>query len=256
MTKFLVDYYDLPFLAKNEWGEETHPDWFNWRCEVLLTRNREAIEGKNILDLGSHVGGLMYGCLKLGARHVTGVEGTGRIRLADYYLSQLGYGPQHYTLVQDDVYNHLHRTQPGDYDTVLCCGFLYHTARQLELFKEFQRIAPKHLVIDTIVWHTLTERRSWSTWFKDFLAWRRPAEPPALLFKPERNIIEEKAIGPLGLIAVPTSKWVEWMFERHGFKYRQLLWDKKVIKHVPIQALLGGYLSGRRVSYLAWRSEA
>ena len=51
------------------------PDWFNWRCEILLTRNQEAIKNKNILDLASHVGALTYGCLKLGAKHVTGVEG-------------------------------------------------------------------------------------------------------------------------------------------------------------------------------------
>ena len=76
-SDFYVDYKDTPFLETGKIKAEALPYRLNWRCEILLTRNQEAINGKRILDLASHDGVFSYACLKLGASHVTGVEGGG-----------------------------------------------------------------------------------------------------------------------------------------------------------------------------------
>jgi hypothetical protein len=48
MAEFLIDYNGLPFPGKTQWDDwRIHPDWFNWRCEILLTRNRRSIKEKN-----------------------------------------------------------------------------------------------------------------------------------------------------------------------------------------------------------------
>jgi len=71
-TSFDIDYEDSPFLRTSKTA--AHSNRLNWRCEILLTRNKERIEGQRVLDLASHDGRFSYACLKLGATHVTGVE--------------------------------------------------------------------------------------------------------------------------------------------------------------------------------------
>ena len=85
------------------------------------------------------------------------LRGSVRIRLADEYLTGLGYGPDHFSLVEDDIFNYLRQVKQRQFDTVLCFGFLYHTARQLELFREIRRIAPSYFIIDTMIQNELTE---------------------------------------------------------------------------------------------------
>ena len=122
--RFYIDYENTPFPQTGKIKAETHPYRLNWRCEILLTRNQEAIESKRILDLASHDGMFSYACLKLGASHVTGVEGRENlVKSAIDNLTGLGYTQEHFSFIQDDVFNYLERVKPKEFDTILCFGF-------------------------------------------------------------------------------------------------------------------------------------
>jgi SAM-dependent methyltransferase len=226
------------------------------------------------------MGATTYGCVKLGAKHVTGVEGWAyRVERATEYFRRLGCRRESYSFVHADVLNYLPMVKPGTFDTILCFGFLYHTMRQVELFREIMRIAPAHLLIDTVVQPELTVKRAQGT---NLL--RRALGPvkravkrgltsaglippststaqtadrgskggiPCLAFRHDRNRIEEKSVGPIGLVAYPTKSLIEIFLRQHGFDYRQLDWNINEIKHCDREAHLGVYVRGERVSYIA-----
>ena len=154
---FTVEFENTPFLRTSHTGPqmsdtELDPYRISSRCEVLFVRNPEAIKGKIILDLASHDGRLSYACLKLGAKHVTGVEGREYlVNHANDNLTQMGYSPEQFHFTQGDVFDYLEKVKPGEFDTILCCGFFYHTIRHVEMVREYQRIKPEYLLLDTLV---------------------------------------------------------------------------------------------------------
>ena len=48
MEKFYINYESLPFLKTSKIA--AYSNRLNWRCEILLTRNQDAIKDKKILD--------------------------------------------------------------------------------------------------------------------------------------------------------------------------------------------------------------
>ena len=120
--EFYVDFNNTTFIQTSRVGAE--PQRLNWRCEIFLTCNPEAIKDKRILDLASHDGRFSYACLKLGASHVCGVEGREYlVKYAIDNLSRLGYTQKQSSFIQDDVFNYLAKVKPGEFDTVLCFDF-------------------------------------------------------------------------------------------------------------------------------------
>src|SRR3989304_9445103 len=106
MTPLSVNYEDTIFLQTGTIHAEALR--LNWRCEMLLTRNVEAIKNKRILDLASHDGRFSYACLKLGAKHVTGIENTGHlVDSAKKNLEVLGYNSENFAFLQGDIYEFL-----------------------------------------------------------------------------------------------------------------------------------------------------
>ena len=95
--QFDVNFSNTVFTETSQvWA---YPDRLNWRCELLLTRQKHVVEGKRILDLASHDGRFSYACLKLGAKHVTGVEGRPHlVEHAKNNLSTMGSSQKGFTL--------------------------------------------------------------------------------------------------------------------------------------------------------------
>jgi 2-polyprenyl-3-methyl-5-hydroxy-6-metoxy-1,4-benzoquinol methylase len=244
---FSVRFENTPFLTTSKTA--SHPNRLNWRCELLLTRNREAIENKRILDLASHDGRFSYACLALGASHVTGVEARPHlVESARSNLSALGCGPQSFRFVLSDVFDYLPTVQPAEFDTILCFGFLYHTVRQVEFIREIKRMRPRWLILDTDVQKLLP----WESPMLNFInALRSPFGTPKrahLVFKSENASREGATIDSSGLVAYPTKGFIELLLEKCDFRFRELLWDKKEIRD---WAFLDRYRRGRRVSYIA-----
>ena len=103
--EFHINYENTLFLKTSKIGAD--PNRLNWRCEILLTRNQHAIKNKKILDLASHDGRFSYACLKLEAKHVTGVESNVHlVKHAKENLKTLGYKSQNFYFIQTDAFNY------------------------------------------------------------------------------------------------------------------------------------------------------
>jgi len=267
-ASFLIDFSNTPFPQTGRVGAD--PAYLNWRCEVLLTRNQEAIEGKRVLDLASHDGRFSYACLKLGACHVTGVEGREHLnKIARENLTALGYTRVQFSFSQGDVFDYLKEVKPKQFDTILCLGIFDHSIRQIEMVRELKRIKPDCFILDLFV-----ERGVFInplSWLKLIgrLRFRHFARMPqtmdrargaagigrgkaCLIFKPESHLKESSTIDPVDLAARPTPAFIEMIFSGHGFNLKQINWDKKETARWPV---LRKYRDGSRASYLARPSQ-
>lgn len=261
--KIRIRYEDTPFLKTS--NISAYSNRLNWRCEILLTRNQEAIKDKKILDLASHDGRFSYACLKLGAKHVTGVEG--RHHLVEYArenIVNLGYKPQNFTVIQEDVFNYLPTVKPGEFDTILCLGFFYHTIKQIELLSEIIRIQPKYFILDTKVVKVLVGNKKFFRklikknklkYFRQILTSLNKLtaifdnKKACLVFKYEGSMREGNTIDPINLVAWPTKSFIELLFRTYGLDFKQLHWRNK--KEIKDWSNLEGYKSGARISYIA-----
>lgn len=247
------------------------PNRLNWRAEVLLNRNIGDVSGKRVLDIASADGRFSYACAKLGAAHVTGVEGReDQVQLGRESLAVLNIDPLKCELRHADIFDYLPACQPGQFDTILCFGFFYHTMRQMELLQQIVRLQPKAVILDTTV---VLERR----WLKvaRFL-WRARKHPnPAnwstlwnsiegdeiMYFKTEHadhasgsivNNFYARADWEKGhLIAAnfkPTESMVERLMDVHGMRWEQIDWFAQGIDN---WSGLYDYSKRFRVSYKA-----
>ena len=127
------------------------PPRMNERYEALFASNRDIFDGARVLDLASHDGRYSFAALKTGAAHVTGVEvRESLVHKAQETFAFYGQDPETYRFVCGDVFEVLARER-FDVDVVLCLGYLYHTYRHTELMYRLHDLAPKHLIVDTMV---------------------------------------------------------------------------------------------------------
>jgi len=280
--RFYVDYENTPFLQTSETA--AHPNRLNWRCEILLTRNQEAIKGKRILDLASHDGRFSYACLKLGASHVTGVEGRRHlVESARENLIYLGYKSENFSFIQDDVFNYLPKVKSKEFDTVLCFGFFYHTVKQNQLLDDITRIQATYFVLDTHIARGIFAVRPQrfrytpqGAYPKARLSLLNRLNPifilaqfrrilvdlnrlpqvmastekgkPCLVFMLESHELEGATIDAMDLVAWPTKTFVELVFKSYGFSFKELYWKKNEIHD---WTAIEDYKAGERVSYIA-----
>lgn len=261
---FYIDFKNTNFPQTSHVGSK--PNRLNWRCEILLTRNQEAIKGKKILDLASHDGRFTYACLKLGARHVSGVEGREYlVKYAIDNLTDLGYTQEQYSFIQDDIFNYLVKVKPKEFDTILCFGIFDHTIRQIELVREIKRIQPAHLILDMFIERgNFINPFSWlkliyGVRFRHFRQMTESVEKAkdtvniakgksCLVFRPESHEREDATIDPVDIIARPTKSFLELIFRSYGFSIKRLNWNKKEIAD---RAIVRDYLFGTRAAYIA-----
>ncbi len=239
MSQLMFNYAELPY-GKN--GDKLGQNRFNWRCETLLTRNRTLIEDKVVLDLACNTGRLSYPCLRLGAKKVIGVEA--RQELIDQgkeYLTDPDL-KNRMEFVKSDVFDYLASAESKSFDTILCFGFLYHTVRQVEFFRQVQRLSPKNVIIDTsvatnYVWYGL----------KNFFK-----KPPMLLMITEDPSKTSDTTDVDGVAFWPTCSFLEKMFDTINYNYTELDYHRNGVTN-----WLGmeDYKKGQRVSYVGYRKD-
>ncbi len=253
-----IDFSATPFLDTSETGAVAHR--LNARCDMLLTRHREALQGKRVLDLASHDGRFTYGALTLGATHVTAVEG--RSKLVDHArrnLDRCGFGEDRVRWVCSDIYDFLAQAKNGSVDVVICFGFFYHTVRHVELLRELRRLGPELLILDTTVYreHGLVRLSRISERIYHGLMRRLRRIPPMTLRRLTREYLvfwhedhrhESATIDPFDVAAVPTRELVELLLKISGFGFRAIDWRND---GPGDWSYLDDYQAGRRVSYLA-----
>jgi len=132
-------------------GDIEQRNRMNERYEAMFASNRDIFDGARVLDLASHDGRYSFAALKAGAAHVTGVEV--RQSLVDRAHEAFAFydqDPETYRFVCGDVFEVLSR-ETFEVDVVLCFGYLYHTYRHTELMYRLHHLAPRHLIVDTMV---------------------------------------------------------------------------------------------------------
>jgi SAM-dependent methyltransferase len=221
------------------------PERLNYRCEILLTRNRHAIKDKTVLDLASHDGTFSYACIKLGAKHVVGIEPRANlVHDANENLRSLNCKNSQYNFIQDDMFNYLPTIEPGEFDTILCFGLFYHTKKQTELLELITKCQPTYLILDTFV-ETLQIPEGELTGLK-----RKESQGTAgyLVFYYENPELNMATIGPTGLTATPSKSLVEAFLRDYGFTFKQLRMDRE---EVDDWEGIRDYKTDARVAYIA-----
>lgn len=241
--KFSVNYQGTPFLYTSRVSATVNR--LNHRCEILLTRNLHAIRNKNVLDIASHDGTFSYACLQLGANHVVGVEPRSQlVQDATENLTSLGHKTSEFTFIEDDVFNYLPKVETGQFDTILCFGFFYHTTRQTELLAQIRRIKPRYFILDTCVEKFEIPRSE----LLGLRRWECQATAGYLAFYYENPSQDMATIHTTGLTATPTKSLVEALLSDYGFKFKQLYWSAEDIDNWHG---LYDYKNQTAVSYLA-----
>lgn len=264
-----VSFAETPFL---DGTVGAHLDRLNRRATKLLVQQRDLIQGKRILDIACHDGRFSHACLLLGAQHVHGVEGRQHhVDDANRFFLDLGHEPSRFRFEQGDIFDFLPKCEPGQFDTILCFGFLYHTVRQIEMLQEFQRLNPQAVIIDTYV----HPQRQWIKWLR--VLWRMrprhlsPQKFAELVRTTEADEIfqlamedatkdgssitgggtpvreNEKRYGAVAVNFHPTSAALERLFDYHGFDFEKIDWHAAGISD---WSNLGDYKTKRRVSYV------
>jgi SAM-dependent methyltransferase len=206
----------------------------NERYEALFATNRDVFDGARVLDLACHDGRYSFAALKTGAAHVTGVEvRQSLIDRAHEAFAFYDQDPETYRFVRGDIFEVLAREE-FDVDVVLCFGFLYHTFRHTELMYRLNKLAPRHLIVDTLV--TPDTERPTLRMMREYDAAdnRSAAQDPFALGKV--------------LVLRPSLPALRLMLDSYGFEIEsQYDWEGKLAGR-PHLLGVRGYARGKRVS--------
>lgn len=223
--------FNSPFVSKD--AKQWEIDRKNKAIKSILVNNAAEIKGKKVLDLACNTGCLSYVCCDLGAKQVTGVEVRGELVAAAREIFK-----EKATFIQSDLFDYLIKVQRGDFDTILCAGFLYHTTRQVEFFREIKRIRPSCLILATFF-----SKNYFNFGFRGF------TKPPALVFSSEDSKISRNTIDPCDLIAWPTKSFLEYMFRMHEMNYRSFpIYSPTLRNWFSLRDYYIGYVARQKVS--------
>jgi hypothetical protein len=213
----------------------------NERYEALFASNRDIFDGARVLDLASHDGRFSMAALKAGAAHVTGVEvRQSLVDKAQETFAFYGQDPDTYRFVCGDVFEVLEQ-EKFDVDVVLCLGYFYHTYRHTELMYRLHNLAPKHLIVDTMV---------------------TPDTSPTLKLVREPDAADIRSAAQDAwsvervLVLRPSVPALELLVRSYGFEVESLYdWKSQLAGRLPMPGL-DGYATGKRVTMRCISREA
>jgi|SRR5882724_723539 2-polyprenyl-3-methyl-5-hydroxy-6-metoxy-1,4-benzoquinol methylase len=228
------DQYSRFFTTSNTRAEA---DRLNQRHRALIESNVEVIRGRRVLDIASHDGRWSLSAKQAGAEYVLGIEARERL-VEEARRNMQEYGVPGVEFIQGDVMPELDRLEPGQFDTVFCFGFLYHTSEHMALFRKIARLKPSSIAIDTaICTHNgnLIEVRNEATIREGRAAIAELGSNCAVVGKPTKAALELM----LRAVDFPSIRYYDW--RKAGIQR----WDD-----------LKDYYLGARISATANRSPA
>jgi hypothetical protein len=212
----------------------------NLRHLAIIKENEAILRGRSVVDIASHDGRWSYAALQAGATRVIGIEGRSRlVRNAKRTLAAKGVDESRYTMIKGDVHSRI--LEPDIVgDVVMCLGFLYHTARYVELMAGIRSTGAEYVIVDTRVLpnveRPVVELRTEST------------AGQALAVK-DRFALEGRVIS-----AVPSEAAVVLMLEAAGYDVdHRTDWTGLLAQH-PHAKAVRQYANGSRVTFRAKRS--
>ncbi len=271
MKKTLISD-DSPFLVhetrKSRWAIPYHPECLNARIDQLLTNNLEYIQGKRILDVGSHMGTFAYAALESGASFIQGIDTEEKmIQLGMELFQELNVAKEKYSMAVSDAIQFLENVEEGSFDTVLCLGMLYYTTEPYRLLKLMLRAAKETVIIDTFTAaYAAVQGKDAPQVYKSIN--EETLELPILLTaltQPEKKDYTlphsfDYRSKDLSLITLPSAALLEIWFQSLDAKFKKLDWSAHSTRpctyhdlftpdHKKASHWADVYTSGIRVSY-------
>ena len=220
-------------------GIATRGQRLNARYDCLIARHLEHIEGRTILDVGSHDGRWSFAALTAGARNVVGIEPRAElVDVAERNLRAYGFDAQFHA---GDALETIRSDKPK-VDTVFLFGVLYHVNYHVSLLRELWETHATSVIVDT---------------------WVAPnyGEAPYgrnLSFQAERldwigNGANEIYPGAgVAIVGHPSRQAVRFFFRQFGFTIKEVPWRPYLRKWG--REGLGDYVTGKRATFLATRA--
>jgi len=135
---------------KNRWAVPYSHECLNARIDNLLGKHKDAVRGKKILDVGSHMGTFAYAAHRMGARFIHGIDVENKMVEKCLTLFQGENIPTSACRFEvRDIFDFLESAPKNSFDTVLCFGMLYYTPEPLRLLKLMSRVAKETVLLDT-----------------------------------------------------------------------------------------------------------
>ena len=261
-----------PFLTTDtrtkRWAIPYHPECVNGRIDVLLERNSNALAGKSVVDVGSHIGTFAWAALQLGAKRVHGIDVEDRTvkRCEDLFLQE-GVKKSNYKFEVGDVFEFLEGVEENEFDTVLCFGVMYYTTEPHRLLKLMAHAAKETILIDTFTatYSAVQGKDAPATHLhltEEILNLPMMMVAPTQAEKKDYRLPEyfDRKGRDLSLTTLPTHTLLELWFESLGLRWEQLDWSKYITRPCSFKDLLTPeqklashwadvYASGIRVSY-------
>ena len=148
--------------------------------------------------------------------------------------------PETYRFVCGDVFEVLAR-EKFDVDVVLCFGYLYHTYRHTELMYRLHNLAPRHLIVDTMV--TSGTQQTLKVIREEDVEDIRSAAQDAY------------SVGQV-LVLRPSVPALEMLLSAYGFEIESMYdWKSRLAGRPPMPGL-EGYAKGKRVTVRCRSREA
>ena len=264
---------DSPFLAhetrRNRWAIPYHPECLNARINNLLAENLPYIQGKNILDVGSHMGTFSYATLMLGANFIQGIDTEEKMILLGRELFQkMSISKDKYSMTVADACQFLENVEEATFETVLCLGMLYYTPEPYRLLKLMLRAAKESLILDTFTAGYAAVQGKDAPQVSENIS-EETLQLPIMftaLTKPEKKDYTvphyfDYRGKDLSLITLPSSSLLEIWFNSLNVEFKKLDWSFYSSRSCTYQDLLTPdqkvsshwadvYKSGIRVSYV------
>lgn len=264
---------ESPFLThetrKTRWAIPYHPECLNARINQLLTENLERIQGKRILDVGSHMGTFAYAALRSGADYIEGIDTEEKmVLLGKELFQQLNVEENKYSMTVCDALQYMENVEEGSFDTVLCLGMLYYTTEPYHLLRLMLRAAKESVILDTFTAAYAAIQGKDAPQVYENINEETLKLPIMLtaLTQPEKKDYTlphsfDYRSKDLSLITLPSAALLEIWFQSLGVKFKKLDWSSYSTRPCSYHDLLTPdqkkashwadvYTSGIRVSYL------
>ena len=134
----------------SRWAIPYSLECLNDRVENLLVNNQDAIKGKRVLDMASHIGTFSYAALQMGAEFIQGVDTEKRtVEKCIELFENESVNREKYKFEVRDAFDLLENSPENSWDTILCFGMLYYTTEPLRLLKLMRKAARNCILLDT-----------------------------------------------------------------------------------------------------------
>lgn len=127
-----------------------HQNRLECRYRAMLAWNKRWIEGCTILDIGAYNGRWSYAAIHLGAKHVTSVEiNQAFVEKARANMLEEKVNESQCSIICGDIHEEIEKFKVGQFDTIFCFGFFYHTQHHDFLAEKMAELQPKAIIVDT-----------------------------------------------------------------------------------------------------------